>query len=236
MAVAPTATISNISGTTPGIEPIYKNIYVKSNISGDFIVVNPYMIEDLKAAGVWNEEMLQAIKYNDGSLADIPQVPADLKSKYKETFEIDMRWIVRAAAVRGKWIDQSQSLNIFFNGTSGSELSDLYIYAWEIGLKTTYYLRSLGASQVEKSTVGTEGTHLRKGRGEKKVGESDADAVSAAQTVSVQPIASGMQPSPIATPSPITRASIESHKVEVSKPRPEIKLHVAEEAICEACQ
>lgn len=236
MAIAPTATISNISGTTPGIEPIYKNIYVKSNISGDFIVVNPYLIEDLKKAGLWNDEMLETIKYNDGSLADIAEIPVDLKSKYKETFEIDMRWLIRAAAVRGKWIDQSQSLNIFFSGTSGAELSELYLYAWEIGLKTTYYLRSLGATQVEKSTVGTEGTHLRKNGKDEVGGGNIASAASNASSVGASQAVSGSVLSPIPTPSPITKASIESKKAEVSERKPEVKLHVAEEAICEACQ
>lgn len=240
MAIAPTATIANISGVIPGNEPIYKNIYVKSNISGDFVIVNPYLVEDLKRAGLWNMEMLEAIKYNDGSLADIPNVPADLKAKYKETFEIDMRWLVRAAAARGKWIDQSQSLNIFFSGTSGAELSELYLYAWEMGLKTTYYLRTLGASQVEKSTVGTEGTHLRKnGKGEKDHG---VDAQVTPSTVAVESggvttvITGGLVPSPIATPSPITKESLEAQKTPAEQPKKQYNLHVAEDAICESCE
>jgi ribonucleoside-diphosphate reductase alpha chain len=236
MAIAPTATISNISGTTPGIEPIYKNIYVKSNISGDFIVVNEYLVHDLKKIGLWNAEMLQALKYNDGSLADIPNVPVELKNKYKETFEIDMRWLVRSASARGKWIDQSQSLNIFFAGTSGSELSTLYQYAWEMGLKTTYYLRSLGASQVEKSTVGTAGSHLRKSN-ESTTGTFEVP-VSSTLTKTPAPVAestiAGAILSPMATPSMITKASIESQHVNVEKKMP--KLHVADEGICESCQ
>jgi ribonucleoside-diphosphate reductase alpha chain len=223
MAIAPTATIANIAGSIPGNEPIYKNIYVKSNISGDFIIINDYLVEDLKKAGLWNSDMLAAIKYNDGSLADIPSIPVEIKEKYKETFEIGMHWLVKAGVARGKWIDQSQSLNIFFNGTSGQELSDLYIYAWEAGLKTTYYLRTLGASQVEKSTVSTAGTHLRKDTSAPKKVDADAPVASAAT-----PIA---EPTPVmasaqaVTPSPFTNMT-------PSK----VKLHVAEDAICEACQ
>jgi ribonucleoside-diphosphate reductase alpha chain len=248
MAIAPTATIANIAGSIPGNEPIYKNIYVKSNISGDFIIVNDALVTDLKKIGLWDKEMLEAIKYNDGSLADIPSIPMDLKNKYKETFEIDMRWLVRSAAYRGKWIDQSQSLNIFFSGTSGQELSELYLYAWEMGLKTTYYLRSLGATQVEKSTVSTAGTHLRKnndgelnkdGVARESIMSTGAPVAAVTTTISaafVQPPAPIISPLP--TPSPITRASLEADKVVSTPTMPmgNIKLHVAEDAICESCQ
>jgi len=164
MAIAPTATISNIVGTIPCIEPIYKNIFVKANMNGDFIVVNPYLHADLKARGLWDYEMIGLLKYNDGSVKNIPSIPQDLKDKYKEVFEIDPKWLIRTAAYRGKWIDQSQSLNVYYSGTSGKELATIYEYAWKMGLKTTYYLRSLGASQVEKSTVSTSefgSTHKR---------------------------------------------------------------------------
>ena len=153
MAMAPTATIANIAGTLPTIEPIYKNIYVKANISGEFIIVNTYLIEDLKRLGLWNGEMLELIKGQEGNLQSISSIPNWVKRKYKEAFEIDPRWVVRLAAYRGKWIDQSQSLNIFFSGTSGKVLSDVYMYAWSMGLKTMYYLRTLAVSGVEKSTV-----------------------------------------------------------------------------------
>jgi ribonucleoside-diphosphate reductase alpha chain len=169
LAMAPTATIANIVGRIPTIEPIYKNIYVKSNQAGDFIVINPYLVDDLKKLGLWDFEMLGKIKYNDGSVAGIPEIPEAIRSKYKEVFEINPRWLIKSAAYRGKWIDQSQSLNIYFRSTSGKELSDVYMYAWEMGLKTTYYLRTLAASQVEKSTVNaTEygSTHTRKFEGE----------------------------------------------------------------------
>ncbi|MBS3136742.1 ribonucleoside-diphosphate reductase subunit alpha [Candidatus Woesearchaeota archaeon] len=153
MAIAPTATISNIAGCIPCIEPIYKNIYVKANISGEFTIINKYLIDDLKKEGLWNDEMLDQIKYYDGNLKLITGIPAKLKEKYKEAFEIEPVWLVKIAAARGKWIDQSQSLNIFMEGTSGKKLSDVYFAAWSCGLKTTYYLRSLAASQIEKSTL-----------------------------------------------------------------------------------
>lgn len=237
MAIAPTATIANIAGVVPGNEPIYKNIYVKSNISGDFVIVNPFLVEDLKKIGLWDADMLQQIKYHDGSVADIPNIPIELKHKYRETFEIDMRWLVKAGARRGKWLDQSQSLNIFFSGTSGQELSEIYLYAWEAGLKTTYYLRSLGATQVEKSTVGTAGTHLRKDTGSPATGDTPAFTTPVPSPVSalVEPavVAAAPVPSPIATPSPFAK---EVQSVPVPAPKRPVKLHVAEEAICESCQ
>jgi ribonucleoside-diphosphate reductase alpha chain len=168
MAIAPTASTANLVGCIPCVEPIYKNIYVKSNKEGDFVVVNKYLIEDLKKHNLWNLGMLNRIKYADGSIQDIKEIPAELRAKYKEVFEIDGRWLVKAAAERGKWIDQSQSLNIFYNGTSGRELSDIYFLGWKMGLKTTYYLRTLGASQVEKSTVSIAehgNTHTRQAGG-----------------------------------------------------------------------
>lgn len=243
MAIAPTATISNIAGTVPGIEPIYKNIYVKSNISGDFIIVNQYLVEDLKALGLWNQDMLDEIKLNDGSIQNVASIPANLKHKYLETFEIDMRWLVKAAAARGKWIDQSQSLNIFFAGTSGKELSDLYLYAWEAGLKTTYYLRSLGASQVEKSTIDTKGTQIRAKNDGDAVGSRMTGSTSVPSPVQVVDMAS-MQASipqsilsPMATPSPFTKDIVADAEAKVAAaPKKQIKLHVAEEAICESCQ
>ncbi|MDF2379741.1 MAG: ribonucleoside-diphosphate reductase subunit alpha [Candidatus Gracilibacteria bacterium] len=153
MAIAPTATISNISGVFPCIEPIYKNMYVKSNLSGEFTIVNAYLIEDLKALGLWSNDMSEQIKYHDGSIQQIEEIPEKLRAKYKEVFEIDASWLIKHAAHRGRWIDQSQSVNIFVRGVSGKKLHDIYFQAWKLGMKTTYYLRSLGISQVEKSTV-----------------------------------------------------------------------------------
>lgn len=156
MAIAPTATISNISGCFPCIEPIYKNLYVKSNASGDFTIINQYLLDDLKKLGLWDAQMRDLLKYFDGSVQQIPQIPAHIKAKYKTAFELDPQWMMTLTASRGKWIDQSQSHNVFIQGTSGKLLNDLYTYAWNCGIKTTYYLRSLGASQVEKATLDAE--------------------------------------------------------------------------------
>ena len=153
MAIAPTATIANISGVTQSIEPTYKNLYVKSNVNGDFIVVNEFLVKDLKEIKLWNQDTIDEIKYNDGSIKNIQSIPQEIRDKYKEVFDIDYKWIIDLAAERGKWIDQSQSLNLYFIGSSGKVLSEMYTYAWEKGLKSTYYLRSLAATQVEKSTV-----------------------------------------------------------------------------------
>lgn len=153
MAIAPTATIANISGCIPCIEPIYKNIYVKANMSGEAPVINPYMVEDLKKLNLWNDEMLEQIKYYDGNLEFIAGIPQNIKDKYKEVFEIDPLWLIDLTAVRSKWIDQSQSHNVFVKGVSGNKLNEIYFHAWKRGLKTTYYLRTLAASQIEKSTL-----------------------------------------------------------------------------------
>ena len=153
MAIAPTATIANIAGCFPSVEPVYKNIYVKSNFSGEFTIVNSRLVAELERRGLWSEEFVERLKYHDGSLQRIAGIPAELKSRFKEVFEIDPRWIVRHAAVRGKWIDQSQSIDLFTTSTSGKFISEIYKYAWESGLKTTYYLRTLGASAIEKATL-----------------------------------------------------------------------------------
>ena len=153
MAIAPTATIANIAGCFPSVEPIYKNIYVKSNFSGEFTIINRYLVDDLKKLGLWTEELSEKLKYYDGSVQRIEEIPDGLKLRYKEVFEIDPRCLVDHAALRAKWIDQSQSINIFMVTTSGKAISDVYQYAWKKGLKTTYYMRTLGASAIEKSTL-----------------------------------------------------------------------------------
>ena len=166
MAIAPTATISNIAGCFPSFEPPYKNIYVKSNISGEFTVINPYLVADLRTAGHWNQKTADELKFHDGSLQQMHDLSPHLRRKYKVAFEIDPLWYLRLAAVRGKWLDQSQSLNIFMQGTSGRLLSDIYQLAWQLGLKTTYYLRTMAASQVEKATLGSAyGYTQRRGNG-----------------------------------------------------------------------
>ncbi|MDO8571145.1 MAG: ribonucleoside-diphosphate reductase subunit alpha [bacterium] len=167
LAIAPTATTANIVGCFPSIEPAYKNLYVKANQAGDFVLMNTYLVDELKALGLWSKTMVEKIKYYDGSIQDIEEIPEEIRAKFKEVFEIETSWLIRQAAYRGKWIDQSQSLNIFFGGTSGKELSDIYLHVWDLGLKTTYYLRTLAASQVEKSTLKSDvygTTHLRKQR------------------------------------------------------------------------
>jgi ribonucleoside-diphosphate reductase alpha chain len=153
LAIAPTATISNICGVTQSIEPTYQNLFVKSNMSGDFTVVNAALINDLKAAGLWDEVMISDLKYFDGSLGSIDRVPAELKRLYATSFEIEPTWLIQAAACRQKWIDQAQSLNLYLDQPSGKKLDTLYREAWHAGLKTTYYLRSRSATHVEKSTL-----------------------------------------------------------------------------------
>ncbi len=152
VAIAPTATISNIVGVSASIEPAYQNLYVKSNLSGEFTIVNEAMVQDLKALGLWDEVMVSDLKYFDGSLACIERVPEALKQRYATAFEIDPVWLLEAAARRQKWIDQAQSLNLYLAQPSGKKLDEIYKLAWQRGLKTTYYLRTLGATQVEKTS------------------------------------------------------------------------------------
>ncbi len=152
LAIAPTATISNIVGVSACIEPTYQNLYVKSNLSGEFTVVNEHLVEDLKREDLWDEVMISDLKYFDGNLARIDRIPASVRQLYATAFEIEPSWLVEAAARRQKWIDQAQSLNIYMAGVSGKKLDDTYKLAWLRGLKTTYYLRSMGATHAEKST------------------------------------------------------------------------------------
>ncbi len=153
MAIAPTATISMIMNTTPCIEPNFKNLFVKSNMSGDFTVLSEALVRELKALNLWNQAMLDQLKYYDGELSEIPEIPAEVKVRHQTVFGVPYNFIIDAAARRQKWIDQSQSVNLFMNGTDMRTLSWMYRYAWSSGLKTTYYLRTLGASSIEKSTI-----------------------------------------------------------------------------------
>ena len=155
MAIAPTATIANITGVSQSIEPTYQNLYVKSNLSGEFTVVNPYLVKDLKARGLWDQVMVNDLKYYDGSVQAVERVPADLKAIYSTAFEVEPRWLVDSASRRQKWIDQAQSLNLYINNANGKKLDITYRMAWYSGLKTTYYLRSLAATGTEKSTIDT---------------------------------------------------------------------------------
>ncbi|MFC2249487.1 ribonucleoside-diphosphate reductase subunit alpha [Labrys portucalensis] len=185
MAIAPTATISNICGVSQSIEPAYQNLFVKSNMSGDFTVVTSALVRDLKTRGLWDEVMISDLKYFDGSLGQIDRIPEDLKALYATAFEIDTAWLIEAAARRQKWIDQAQSLNLYIANPSGKKLDTLYRLAWQRGLKTTYYLRSRSATHVEKSTLkGTDGK---------------LNAVSATVPRAAAPILIEAQPNPAAS-------------------------------------
>ena len=153
LAIAPTATISNIVGVSQSIEPTYRNLYAKSNLSGEFTAVNEYLVADLRRAGLWDQRMIDDLKYYDGSLVEIERVPEELRERYRTAFEIDAVWLVQCAARRQKWLDMGQSLNLYIAEPNGRKISDMYFLAWRRGLKTTYYMRSLGATQVEKSTL-----------------------------------------------------------------------------------
>lgn len=155
MAIAPTATISNIVGVNQSIEPTYQNLYVKSNLSGEFTVINPYLVRDLKARGLWDDAMINDLKYFDGSVLKIERIPQDLKELYSTAFEVEPRWLIDSASRRQKWIDQAQSLNLYIDGASGKKLDQTYRMSWYRGLKTTYYLRALAATSTEKSTIST---------------------------------------------------------------------------------
>jgi ribonucleoside-diphosphate reductase alpha chain len=153
MAIAPTATISNIVGVTQSIEPTYKHLFAKANLSGDFTTANTFLVADLKQLGLWDEEMVDDLKYYDGIIAEIDRIPPELKKLYQTAFEIEPRWLIECASRRQKWIDMGQSLNLYIAQPNGKQLSEMYLFAWEKGLKTTYYLRSLAATQIEKSTT-----------------------------------------------------------------------------------
>ena len=206
LAIAPTATISNITNTSPCIEPTYKNLFVKSNLSGEFIVLNPFLVKDLKARGLWDKDMMDNLKYFDGELKDIDRIPADLKQKYLTAFDIDHKWVVDAAARRQKWIDQSQSVNLWIKTPDLKTLSHMYRYAWHAGLKTTYYLRGLGASNIEKATVQVK-KEMRGAAGETKDETATRDA---AALLSTPPFTEGVTPTKQYTAEEKTACSIEA--------------------------
>ena len=149
LAIAPTATISNIMGCTPCIEPSYKHIHTKSNLSGEFVRTNDFLVKELMQLGLWDEEMLSDLKYFDGSVQGIERIPEDLKRLYKTAFEIEQTWLLQCAAVRQKWIDQSQSVNLFLADNDARKASFMYREAWDRGLKTTYYLRTINKSGID---------------------------------------------------------------------------------------
>ena len=197
VAIAPTATISNIIGVAASIEPEYQNIYVKSNLSGEFTVINEQLVRDLKQLDLWDDVMVADLKYFDGSLAKIDRVPAEMRTLYATAFEVDSTWIVEAGARRQKWIDQAQSLNIYMAGASGKKLDETYKLAWLRGLKTTYYLRTLAATSAEKSTG--RGGELNAvsasgGIGAQASGASGGSSIKATAAPSKQPVAEIVEP------------------------------------------
>jgi ribonucleoside-diphosphate reductase alpha chain len=240
MAIAPTASISNIAGSSPCIEPYYKNIYVKSNMSGEFTMVNEYLVNDLKKLGMWDAEMLAEIKMNEGSVQNIIRIPEVVRAKYKETFEIPYKVTIDLAAYRGKWIDQSQSLNLYYKGNNGKEIADMYMYAWEMGLKTTYYLRTLGASSIEQATTSIKASASTPQAKDDK--QNEAAHIQA-------PIPSPIQPTPVMAKEVVTVAQQEEQPLvkaaavnsEVGHSTimvngKEIKISKILDPNCEACQ
>ena len=196
MAIAPTATIANITGVSQSIEPTYQNLYVKSNLSGEFTVVNPYLVRDLKANGLWDKVMVNDLKYYDGSLQEIDRVPEALKALYATAFEVEPRWLVEAGSRRQKWLDQAQSLNLYIKGASGKKLDITYKMAWLSGLKTTYYLRALGATSTEKSTV--EGSKLNAVSAKSEATPAPAAAAPAPMADTAPDLSAGPAPVPMA--------------------------------------
>eukprot|EP00752_Nemacystus_decipiens_P013662 g12115.t1 len=201
MAIAPTATISNIAGSYQSIEPTYRNLFVKSNLSGDFTITNAYLVDDLKELGIWDEQMLDDLKYYDGSLQHIDRIPEDLKHLYKTAFEVDIFALIACTARRQKWIDMGVSFNLYIGQPSGKLLNDMYMSCWKQGLKTTYYLRGQGATRIEKSTtkaVGDTSKQIQTPAKPQPAAPPQAEAASAAPAVppaaSVTPTASAKDP------------------------------------------
>ncbi|MDA7916303.1 ribonucleoside-diphosphate reductase subunit alpha [Verrucomicrobia bacterium] len=187
MAIAPTATISNIAGVTQSIEPTYSHLFVKSNLSGEFTVINPFLVVDLKKLDLWDKEMIDDLKYYDGSLAQIERIPAHVKELYATSFEIDAKWLIECAARRQKWIDMGQSLNLYMASPKGNLLSEMYLTAWERGLKTTYYLRATAATTVEKSTLDVNSRGLQPRWMKNKSASADVSVAREDEAVPVVP-------------------------------------------------
>ena len=223
MAIAPTATIANITGVSQSIEPTYQNLYVKSNLSGEFTVVNPFMVRDLKALGLWDKVMVNDIKYYDGSLQAIERIPADLKQKYATAFEVEPRWLVDAASRRQKWIDQAQSLNLYIAGASGKKLDITYRMAWLSGLKTTYYLRALSATSTEKSTL--------------EKGTLNAVSSGADSGMAAAPAAPIEQAAPVTAPPVVQQAAApQAIDLDLGEAAPVPMACSLDDPDCEACQ
>ncbi|MBX9743381.1 MAG: ribonucleoside-diphosphate reductase subunit alpha [Chthoniobacterales bacterium] len=179
MAIAPTATISNITGVSQSIEPTFKNLFAKGNLSGDFTVINNYLVEDLKTLGIWDKVMIEELKYMDGSIHEIDRIPASLREIYRTAFEIEPRWYIECASRRQKWIDMGQSLNLYIAAPSGRKLSEMYLHAWESGLKTTYYARSVAANTIEKTTLQSRPRWATEGKSESVLQEAKACSLEA---------------------------------------------------------
>jgi len=211
VAIAPTATISNIIGVDASIEPCFGNLSVKSNLSGEFTIVNEYLVRDLKKLGLWDSVMVMDLKHYDGSLRRIDRVPEELKALYATAFEVETQWLVEAAARRQKWIDQAQSLNIYMAGASGKKLDDTYKLAWLRGLKTTYYLRTMGATHAEKSTV-------------------------AAGQMNSVPSSGGMSSASSAGMSALDAVAAQAQAMLAAQPATDIKFCGVDDPTCEACQ
>jgi ribonucleoside-diphosphate reductase alpha chain len=220
VAIAPTATISNIVGVDASIEPCFGNLSVKSNLSGEFTVINHYLVRDLKRLGLWDEVMVMDLKHFDGSLRPIDRVPQEVKALYATAFEVEPVWLVEAAARRQKWIDQAQSLNIYMAGASGKKLDDTYKLAWLRGLKTTYYLRTSSATHAEKSTV--QSGRLNAVSAGASQGMSALDAAAAAARAQMNRSAA----------QPLGSAASTS----ISAPATDIKFCAIDDPGCEACQ
>jgi len=213
VAIAPTATISNIIGVDASIEPCFGNLSVKSNLSGEFTVINSYLVRDLKRLNLWDDVMVMDLKHFDGSLRPIDRVPGEIKSLYATAFEVETTWLVEAAARRQKWIDQAQSLNIYMAGASGKKLDDTYKLAWTRGLKTTYYLRTISATHAEKSTVQSDRLNAVSS-GDPHVAQANAVAASHA----------------------LEAAAAQARAQADALPATDVKFCAIDDPTCEACQ
>ena len=233
MAIAPTATISNIQGVTQSIEPMFTNLFVKSNLSGEFTVVNEAMVVELEARGLWGAHLLDEIKYWDGSIAAIESIPLDIRQRYPTAFEVEPEWLIEAASRRQKWLDMGQSLNLYSAGPSGKKLNDMYMLAWKKGLKTTYYLRSRGATQAEKSTVDVNRFGVQP-RWMKSTSASSSVVIDREPLLSAALLEETPQ---VAGPAPTTEAqNAIMPNVNELRMRTAHDLPVDEEFDCEACQ
>lgn len=224
MAIAPTATISTIIGVSQSIEPVYKHLYVKSNLSGEFTHVNTSLVIELKARGLWDADMLNDLKYYDGTLTDIPRIPADVKARFLTSFEVDPKWIIECASRRQKWIDMGQSLNLYMCEPSGRKLHDMYMLAWQKGLKTTYYLRTLAATQVEKSTVDVNRYGVQPRWMKNK---SASDDIHMDRDSAVENLRTDGPQTPVASPHPVSAPATDMTNVQACS---------LDDPDCEACQ